>query len=429
MRIAIIGTGYVGLTSGTCLSELGNSVVCADIDESKIATLSRGEMPIYEPGLKELVQRNIKDGRLSFTVDLKKAITFADVIFVCVGTPPKADGDAELSYVENTARMVAEHIDRYKLVVEKSTVPVQTGRKVEETIRRFCRKGIEFDVASNPEFLREGTAIKDFMEPDRIVVGAESERAREIFRKLYAPLKAPILFTDINSAEIIKHASNSFLAAKISFINAVANICEKTGGNVEQVAEGMGFDKRIGRAFLNAGIGYGGSCFPKDVDAFVKIAEKNGYDFKLLREVQEVNKRQKAAFVKKVKDAVWNLKDKKIAVLGLAFKPNTDDMREAPSIYIISELQKEGAKIKAYDPEAMEKAKALFRNIEYCKDAYEAANDAEALLILTEWSEFMEIDFAKIGKLMKTPLVIDGRNIYGPSEMEKSGIRYISMGR
>lgn len=428
MNIAIIGSGYVGLTSGTCFAELGNDVICVDIDEEKIEKLSKGEIPIYEPGLKELVERNIKENRLSFTTDLKDAIKNAEIIFICVGTPPKDNGEADLSYVENVAREIAEHMESYKVIVEKSTVPVETGEKVAETIKQNNRHNVEFDVVSNPEFLREGSAIEDTFNPDRIVIGANSEKAVNIMKKLYAPIKVPLIITDIRSAEIIKHASNSFLATKISFINAIANICELTGADIEKVAEGMGYDKRIGRHFLNAGLGYGGFCFPKDAAAFIRIADKYGYDFKLMKAVQEINEKQKEFFIKKIEKELWNLKDKKIGVLGLAFKPNTDDIRFAPSIDIINYLQKEGAKIKAYDPEAMEKAKKLLE-IEYCKDPYEAAKDIDVLLILTEWNEFKELDLEKIKNLMKNNLIVDGRNIYNPEEMKKLGFNYISIGR
>ncbi|MBS3103208.1 UDP-glucose/GDP-mannose dehydrogenase family protein [Candidatus Woesearchaeota archaeon] len=429
MNIAIIGSGYVGLTTGTCFAELGNNVICADIDKEKVENLRKAIMPIYEPGLKELLERNIREKRLEFTTDIKKAVSSAEVIFICVGTPPKESGEADLSYVENVADEIAKTISSYKVIVEKSTVPVETGEKVMETIRANNRNKVEFDVVSNPEFLREGSAVSDFMNPDRIVIGANSKKAREMMEKLYKPLNAPILFTDIKSAELIKHASNSFLAAKISFINAVANICELTGADVEKVAEGMGLDKRIGKQFLNAGIGYGGSCFPKDVDAFVKLAEKKGYNFELLKAVQKINKLQRNLFIKKIEDALWNIKNKTIGILGLAFKPNTDDMREAPSLDIISALQREGAKIKAYDPEAAEKSSKIFGNIEYCNDPYEAAKDSDALVILTEWSEFKELDLKKVKSLMRNSLVIDGRNIYNKSEMEKLGFKYISVGR
>ena len=429
MKITVVGGGYVGLVTAACLAELGNDVICVDIDEEKIRKLNNDVMPIYEPGVEELAKRNRKEKRLVFTTDLKDAIKKSEIIFICVGTPPKENGDADLSYVENVARTIADVMDSYKLIVDKSTVPVQTGEKVARTIKSYNRHKVEFDVISNPEFLREGSAVNDFMHPDRIVIGCESEKAKDIMGKLYAPLKSPILYTDIKSAEIIKHASNSFLATKISFINAVANICELAGADVEKVAEEMGMDKRIGSQFLNAGIGYGGFCFPKDAEAFIRIAEKLGYDFRLLKATQEINQFQKEHFVKKVEKALWVVKNKNIGVLGLAFKPNTDDMRFAPSVDIIEALQREGAKIKAYDPEAMEKARQVLKNIEYCNNPYDAAKDADALLILTEWNEFKELDMNKIKSLMRHHLILDGRNIYNPEDMKKEGFTYISIGR
>ncbi len=427
MKITIIGAGYVGLVTGACFAELGNDVTCVDIDKGKVSKLNNGVMPIYEPGLKEVISKN--KPRLRFTADLNGAIKNSEIIFICVGTPPKKSGEADLSYVEGVAKTIAEAMDSYKLIVEKSTVPVETGKKVMETIRAYNSHGAEFDVVSNPEFLREGSAVHDFMNPDRIVIGAETERARKAMEKLYAPLKAPIMNTDIKSAEIIKHASNSFLAAKISFINAVANICEITGADVEKVAEGMGMDRRIGKSFLNAGIGYGGFCFPKDVEAFVNISRKLGYDFRMLKEVQSINNKQKEGFIKKIEKSLWVIKDKSIGVLGLSFKPNTDDMRFAPSVDIIRALLSEGAKIKAYDPEAMENSRKLIRNAEYCSDPYEAAKDCDALIILTEWDEFKKMDIGKIKSALKNPLIIDGRNIFSLEYMQGRGIRYISMGR
>lgn len=428
LDIAVIGTGYVGLVAGTCFADMGNKVFCVDIDAKKIEILNSGKCPIFEPGLEPLIEKNVKAKRLFFTTDIKKAIKESKVIFIAVGTPPKPNGDADLSFVENVARTIAENSDENKIVVEKSTVPVETGEKILEVLRRYNPHNVEFDVVSNPEFLREGSAVKDFLFPDRIVIGTDSEKAREIMKKLYAPLKAKILFTDVKSAEIIKHASNSFLAAKISFINAVSNVCEKTGADIKMVAEGMGFDKRIGRAFLNAGIGYGGFCFPKDVEAFIRISEKHGYDFKLLKEVQGINEQQRKCFVKKIEKELWNLSGKKIGVLGLAFKPNTDDMRFAPSIEIIQMLQAEGAKIFAVDPVAEERAKSIFNGIEFCGNAYEAAKDAEALLLLTEWQEFSELDFKKIKSLMKTPFVFDGRNFLDSEKLKKLGFKYFGVG-
>jgi UDPglucose 6-dehydrogenase len=429
MKISVIGTGYVGLSTATVLAELGNNVLAADMDKEKIDNLNKGIMPIFETGLKELVDRNFREKRLRFTHDNKEAIEHAEVIFICVGTPPKVSGETDLKYVEAVAKEIAQNMSSYKIIVHKSTVPVETGEKVKKIIKKNIKQNVEFDVVSNPEFLREGTAIEDTLNPDRIVIGADSQKAIEIMKKLYSPIKAPLIITDIRSAELIKHASNSFLATKISFINAISRICELSGADVERVAEGMGYDKRIGRAFLNAGIGYGGFCFPKDVQAFIKIAETYGYDFKMLKATHNINQEQKKNFVKKVKNALKDVKGKKIGVLGLSFKPNTDDMRFAPSIYIIQELQKEGGKIKAYDPEAMEKAKQVLDNIEFCNDPYEVAKDSDVLLTLTEWNEFKEMDLKKIKSLMKNPLIIDGRNIYNPENLKKEGFSYISIGR
>jgi len=429
MKISVIGTGYVGLTTATVFAELGNNVMGADIDKDKIDNLNKGIMPIFEPGLKDLVERNVKEKRLKFTHNNKEVIGHGKVIFICVGTPPKDNWETELKYVENVAKEIAQNMKSYKVIVHKSTVPVETGDKVKEIIKNNIQENVDYDVVSNPEFLREGTAIKDTLEPDRIVVGVESEKAIEIMKKLYEPIKAPLIITDIKSAELIKHASNAFLATKISFINSVAQICELSGADVEKVADGIGYDKRIARAFLNAGIGYGGSCFPKDAQAFIKIAEKYGIDYKLLKATHEINDQQKELFVKKIKNALKEINNKKIGVLGLAFKPDTDDMRFAPSIYIIRELQKEGAKISAYDPEAMEKAKSILKDVEFCTDPYEVSKDADALLILTEWNEFKEIDLNKIKSLLKNHLIIDGRNIYDPKTLKKEGFTYISIGR
>ena len=429
MKISIIGTGYVGLSTATVLAELGNDVLAADIDKEKIENLNKGIMPIFEPGLKELVIRNIEEKRLKFVHDNKEVIDHGEVIFICVGTPPKDNWETELKYVENVAIEIAQNMESYKVIIHKSTVPVETGEKIKKIIKGNMKEDVDFDVVSNPEFLREGSAIKDTMEPDRIVVGTDSKRAIEIMKRVYNPIKAPLVVTDIRSAELIKHASNSFLATKISFINAVANICELSGADAEKVAEGMGYDKRIGREFLNAGIGYGGFCFPKDVQAFIKIAEKYGYDFHMLKATNNINDQQKKNFVKKIKNILKELNNKKIGVLGLAFKPNTDDMRFAPSISIIHELQKEGAKIKAYDPEAMEKAKGVFTDVEFCKDPYETSKDADTLLILTEWNEFKELDLKKIKSLLKKPIIFDGRNMYNPKDIRNEGFTYISIGR
>ncbi len=429
MNISIIGSGYVGLVTGACFAELGNRVICADNNVSKINALKKGHIPIYEPGLEELVKINVKKKRLAFTSSIKEAVGASEVIFIAVGTPPLENGEADLAGIENVARNIAINLPDYRLIVEKSTVPVETGKWVKHTIETHLKRKIKFDVASNPEFLREGSAINDFMHPDRIVIGVESRRAKDLLVSLYRPLNAPLVVTDIKSAELIKHASNSFLAAKISFINAVSRICDKVGADIVEVAQGMGLDKRIGSAFLNSGIGYGGSCFPKDLDAFINISEKLGYSFNLLKAVKEINQEQKDFFLSKIKDILWIIKDKTIGVLGLSFKPNTDDIRNAPSIDIIRALQQEGARIRTYDPCAMEKARHLVKDVRFCKDPYEVCRGSDCLLIVSEWDEFKELDFGRIKKLLKRPLIFDGRNIYEPQKLEKLGFRYVGIGR
>lgn len=429
MNISIIGAGYVGLVTGACLSELGNKVTCVDNDQKKIAALKKGIIPIYEPGLKELVTNNTKKKRLIFTSRIKDAVKNSEVIFIAVGTPPLENGEADLTGIENVARNIAINMDSYRLIVEKSTVPVETGQWVKRTISTYVKKKVKFDVASNPEFLREGSAISDFMHPDRVVVGVESAKAKEILTNLYKPLNAPIVVTNIKSAELIKHASNAFLATKISFINAVSRICDMVGADVKEVAQGMGLDKRIGKSFLNAGIGYGGSCFPKDLDAFVTISEKLGYSFDLLKAVKNINEEQKQLFVKKLKNILWVVKDKTIAMFGLSFKPNTDDIRSAPSLEIIKALKAEGARVKVYDPQATEKAKAYARGAQFCRDPYDACKGADCLLIVTEWDEFKQLDFHRIKRLLKRPLIVDGRNMYDPEKMRAMGFTYVGIGR
>ncbi|MFA5059117.1 MAG: UDP-glucose/GDP-mannose dehydrogenase family protein [Candidatus Omnitrophota bacterium] len=432
VNIAIVGSGYVGLVTGVCLAEIGHKVICVDNDREKIASLKKLKMPIFEPGLEELLKRNVERKRLSFNSSIAEAAKRSTVIFIAVGTPSKENGDADLTYVENVAREIARSMDSYKLVVEKSTVPAATGKRIERTIRlNMPKKNIYgFDVASNPEFLREGSAVHDFMNPDRIVIGVESQRAESILRDIYKPLKsAHVIVTDINSAEMIKHASNSFLATKISFINAVGQICDRVGADVLKVAEGMGYDKRIGREFLNAGIGFGGSCFPKDVDAFIRLSEKSGYDFTILKAVREVNAEQKRSFLKLIEDKLWILKGKTIGVLGLAFKPETDDMRNASSVEIIEVLQAEGAKIKAYDPQAVEKAKEVLKGVSFCKDVYKTADGCDCLLLLTEWSEFKRIDYGKLKRAVKQPVIFDGRNFLNKEAAQKAGFEYFGVGR
>ncbi|MBU2614578.1 MAG: UDP-glucose/GDP-mannose dehydrogenase family protein [Elusimicrobia bacterium] len=428
-KICIIGSGYVGLVSGACFAELGNRVILTDNDESKIESLKKGKIPIYEPGLDKLLQKN--KTRISFSSSIKEGVLKSEIIFICVGTPPRDDGSADLSNVERVAAEIAGNLNSYKLVVDKSTVPVETGEWVKTTIERNSSKksAAAFDVASNPEFLREGTAIHDFLNPDRVVIGVSSKKAEKILTELYKPIKAPIVVTDIKSAELIKHASNSFLAMKISFINAVGNICEKVGADVTKVAHGMGLDKRIGRAFLDAGPGFGGFCFPKDLEAFYWISKKVGYDFGLLHEVKKINEEQKKNIAKKVEDALWIVKDKTIAVLGLAFKPNTDDMRMAPSIDILNELNSKGAKIKAYDPQSMAKAKELMPYIQYCKNVEETCKSADCILLLTDWEEFKNIDFKKIKKILKQSILIDARNVYDPGKMKKLGFIFKGIGK
>lgn len=437
MNISIIGSGYVGLVTGICLAHLGHRVICVDNDPEKIKKLKRVQPTIYEPGLQELMARYMKKGQLSFSRSIKEATQKSMVIFIAVGTPSKKTGEADLTYVENVAREIALSMNSYKLIVEKSTVPAETGKRIERTIRlnlpkKYCqgnRAPLEFDIASNPEFLREGSAIEDFMNPDRIVLGVESKKAENILREIYRPLKTAIIVTNISSAEMIKHASNAFLATKISFINAIAQICDRVGADVLKVAEGMGYDKRIGRSFLDAGIGFGGSCFPKDVDAFIRLSEKNGYDFTLLKEVRAVNEHQKAIFLKRIEDKLWIVKNKTIGVLGLSFKPNTDDMRNAPAVDIIKSLQHEGAKIKAYDPQAMENAKKILPGIIFCKDPYAAAKGCDCLVLLTEWEEFKDLNFKRIRQVMHQGIIFDGRNLYQRHHLETLGFEYHGVGR
>ncbi|MEO0216255.1 MAG: UDP-glucose/GDP-mannose dehydrogenase family protein [candidate division WOR-3 bacterium] len=429
MKVCMIGTGYVGLVSGTCFAEMGHNVICVDNDQRKIQILKSGQIPIYEPGLLEMVQRNVAAARLKFTTSIAEGVRESLFIFIAVGTPPKENGEPDLSSIEKVASEIGEAMEDYKVVVEKSTVPVQTGKWIRTVIERFNRRNVPFDVASNPEFLREGSAINDFLKPDRIVLGVESEKARELLLELYKPINAPKIITDLASAELIKHASNSFLSMKISFINALSIICERSGADIIKVAEGIGLDKRIGRDFLNAGVGFGGFCFPKDLKAFIGIAQKLGYDFKLLKEVERINEEQMLRVVKKLEDLLWNLKDKKIGILGLSFKPNTDDMRFAPSITIINQLKREGAFIRAYDPVAMERARELMPDIEYCNDAYGVAQGADGVILVTEWDEFKKLDLKKLKESMRQPVFLDGRNVFDPQQMRELGFIYAGIGR
>jgi UDPglucose 6-dehydrogenase len=429
MKLTIIGTGYVGLVSGTCFAEVGHQVICVDNDVAKVNKLQAGGIPIYEPGLEELVKKNVASGRLSFTASTAEGVQKSDVIFIAVPTPPLPDGSVDMSFLEKVAREIAAAMTSYKIVVDKSTVPVETGEKVAETIKRYSKARVDFDVVSNPEFLREGFAVEDLMRPDRVVVGVRSQRPVPALKEIYAPFKAPIIITDISSAELIKHASNSFLALKISYINAIAVLCEATGANVQEVANGMGMDERIGRRFLQASLGFGGSCFPKDLSAFVKIAEQVGYDFRLLKEVQHINTTQMDRFVKKIQDTLWVLKDKTIGVLGLAFKQNTDDIRMSPALDLCHRLQKEGAILRVHDPKAMEKAKAVLNDVTYVEDMNAVAEGCDALVIATEWDEFKKLDLDRARKALTHPILFDGRNLFDPAEMEKLGFIYKSIGR
>jgi UDPglucose 6-dehydrogenase len=449
MRIAVVGSGYVGLVTGVCFADLGHEVVLVDNDEKKIAALSNGEVPIHENFLPELLARH-RGQRIKFSGDLQKATRESEAVFIAVGTPATETGDADLSYVESVAREVSGGVNEYKVVIEKSTVPVYTSQWIRTIITRDGTDPSLFDVASNPEFLREGTAVTDFLYPDRIVVGVESERAAEMMRQLYGPLTSGwyygraeavprpeaasmpprLIVTSTQSAELIKHASNAFLAMKISFINAVASICESVGADVKQVCDGIGTDSRIGPRFLNPGIGYGGSCFPKDLMAFRAVAKENGYDFRLLEEVIRINDDQRHRFLRKVRSVLWTFRGKRLGVLGLAFKGGTDDIRESPAMLLVQELLREGCRICAYDPAAMERAKEVLKsNVEYAADAYEAATDADALLILTEWEEFATLDLERLREVMNYPIVLDGRNLYDPAAMVERGFSYYSVGR
>ena len=433
MQIAMIGAGYVGLVTGACFSEFGANVTCVDQDIDKILVLNKGQIPIFEPGLEDLVRTNVQAKRLTFTSDLKTAVEKADAVFIAVGTPSRrGDGHADLSFVFAAAKEIASSLNGYTLIVTKSTVPVGTGRQVVEIIREI-RPTADFDVCSNPEFLREGAAINDFMRPDRVVIGADSDRARKIMREIYRPLflrETPIVFTDLETSELIKYAANSFLATKITFINEIADLCEKVGADVHDVAKGIGLDGRIGSKFLHPGPGYGGSCFPKDTLALVQTAAQAKAPLRIIETVVDINQKRKKSMANKIINACsGNVKNKTIAILGVTFKPNTDDMRDAPSLDIIPNLQAEGANINAYDPEGMNEAKVLLNDVSWCEDAYKAMDRADAVAILTEWNEFRGLDLSRIKSLLRAPIVVDLRNIYNPEEMEDAGFAYFCVGR
>jgi len=431
MDLSIIGSGYVGLVTGACFADVGHNVICVDNDAQKIKQLQAGEVPIYEPELEEIIHRNVSARRLRFTGSIQEGVDNSQIVFIAVPTPQQPDGDVDLSFLEKVAREIAGVLTDYRVIVDKSTVPVKTGEKVAESIKRYSRHGASFDVVSNPEFLREGCAVADLMRPDRIVIGSQSEHAIDLMKKVYEPFMAPMLVTDISSAELIKHCANSFLALKISYINAVSGICEASGADVEKVADGIGMDHRIGRDFLNAGIGYGGSCFPKDIAAFITISERLGVPFDLLKEVQRINNAQKERFLKAIRETLWVLREKRIAVWGLTFKPDTDDVRSSVAIELVTHLLREGAHVVAYDPKGMQKARSIkaIADAEFASSALEAVTDAEALVVATEWNEFANVDLEVVKEKMRTPIVFDGRNLLDPETMRRLGFDYYSIGR
>jgi UDPglucose 6-dehydrogenase len=433
MHIGIIGTGYVGLVTGACFAEFGVFVTCVDKDEKKIKALKKGKVPFFEPGLENLVQKNLKNGRLRFSTKIQEAVDSSLVIFIAVGTPPRGDGSADMSYVEAVSEEIADSITGYKVIVMKSTVPIGTGAKLRSIISQKLKEQSDFDIVSNPEFLREGSAIEDFMRPNRVIIGTSSQQAVAIMRDLYSPLyliETPFVITNIETAELIKYASNSFLAVKISFINEISGLCEKVGADVKVVAKGMGLDGRIGSKFLHSGPGYGGSCFPKDTRSLLSIAENNGVELGIVKSAVEANERQKQRMVEKIREGAQGLKGKTFAVLGLSFKPNTDDMREAPSLFIIENLLEEKAKIRVFDPVAMDDARNLFgKKIDYSKDVYDCVKGADAVIIVTEWNEFRNLELGRIRKLLKTPYFFDLRNVYEPGKMGKLGFHYFCVGR
>src|SRR5579871_927434 len=428
MRIAVVGTGYVGLVTGSCFADLGNVVTCVDVDRKKISDLKKGIVPIFEPGLEEIIRRN-RGKRLFFTTDLSKAVQSSDFIFIAVSTPPGKGGEADISNVRAVAVGIAKAINRYKIIINKSTVPIGMGDVVTQIIIKHGPKDVSFDVVSNPEFLREGSAVADLLRPERVVIGATRRTAAQKVAEIYKPLHSPILITDLKSAEMIKYASNAFLATKISYFNEIANLCDKVGADILQVTRGMSYDSRIGGQFFNSGLGFGGSCFPKDVTALVQIGKSSGYRFRILPDVLDINDYQRKLFVKKVAQAVGSLKGKTFSVWGLSFKPNTDDMRESPALTIVPALKAKGAKLKLYDPVSMGKARGLFKNVKFAKTPYEAAHGADAVLVLTDWNEFKQIDFQKLKGVVRQPLLLDGRNMYDPQEMAEKGFEYHGIGR
>ncbi len=434
MNLAIIGTGYVGLTTGTCFAEVGHNVICVDNNAAKVQTLLQGQVPIYEPDLEDLIVSNVSAGRLEFTTDLSMAVERSEIVFIAVPTPPNEDGSVDLSYIEAVSHEIADVVRPefgYRIIVDKSTVPVSTGSKVAQVIARYAHPGVEVDVVSNPEFLREGSAVRDLMNPDRVVIGADSQRAMDMMKRVYQPFSAPIVEVDLHSAELIKHAANSFLALKISYINAVSAVCEKAGADVELVAQGIGMDKRISRNFLNAGLGYGGSCFPKDVKGFINISEQLGVPLELLKEVERINAAQLERFIERIREKLWVLRRKRIAVWGLAFKQNTDDVRESVAVKLIRKLCEEGANVSAYDPKARVNAERelVGCSVRFCDDMYECARDAEVLIVATEWKQFATANLLKLREMMHLPIIFDGRNLLHAENAVHAGFEYHSVGR
>lgn len=432
MKLGFIGSGYVGLTTGACFSSLGHSVICHDIDNEKIQSLSRGKLTLYEPGLEALIESGRKDGNLHFTTDIKKTVDESDIIFICVNTPPRKDGYADLKYVERVAKEIAQHMREYKIIVDKSTVPIRTAERVEETILRFAPAGVKFDIVSNPEFLREGRAVHDILHPSRIVIGAESSRARETMIELYRTLvkdkNIPIKITSVKSAELIKHGANTFLSAKISFANLIAEACENAGADAAEVLEAIGLDERIGNKFLKPGIGFGGSCFPKDISAFKKTLEILNVDTGFVSSIEKINQWAVERFIRKIEKVLWVIDGKTIAILGLSFKPDTDDIRNSPALKILEILEENGGRIKAHDPKAEEKVRKMYPNIAYCKNPYEAIDGAEALVLCTEWQEYKNLDLARVKGLMATPIIFDGRNALDARTAKKLGFSYYGVG-